>query len=69
MDIPLAGFMYEDGMSDFGKGTILRAKEGDGNGSNWTLYLRADHNGVAVGGNSRRNLGENIRCVRDINAK
>ena len=69
MDIPLAGFMYEDGMSDFGKGTILRAKEGDGNGTNWTLYLRADHNGVAVGGNSRRNLGENIRCVRDINAK
>ncbi len=69
MDIPLAGFMYEDGMSDFGKGTILRAKEGDGNGTNWTLYLRADHNGVAVGGNSRRNLGENIRCVRNVNAK
>jgi len=69
MDIPLAGFMYEDGMSDFGKGTILRAKEGDGFGTNWTLYLRADHNGIAVGGNSRRNLGENIRCVRDVNAK
>ena len=69
MDIPLAGFIYEDGMSDFGKGTILRAKEGDGYGTNWTLYLRGDHNGVAVGGNSRRNLGENIRCVRDINAK
>ena len=69
MDIPLAGFIYEDGMSDFGKGTILRAKEGDGYGTNWTLYLRGDHNGVAVGGNSRRNLGENIRCVRDVNAK
>ena len=69
MDIPLAGFMYEDGMSDFGAGTILRAVEGDGNGSNWTLYLRSGHNGVAVAGNSRRNLGENIRCVRDINAK
>ena len=69
MDIPLAGFLYESGMSDFGGGTILRAVEGDGNGTNWTLYLRSGHNGIAVGGNSRRNLGENIRCVRDINAK
>jgi hypothetical protein len=69
MDIPLAGFMYESGMSDFGGGTILRAVEGDGNGTNWTLYLRSGHNGVAVGGRSRRNLGENIRCVRDVNAK
>ena len=69
MDIPLAGFMYESGMSDFGTGTILRAVEGDGNGTNWTLYLRSGHNGIAVGGGSRRNLGENIRCVRDVNAK
>ena len=69
MDIPLAGFMYESGMSDFGAGAILRAKEGDGFGTNWTLYLRSGHNGVAVAGNSRRLLGENIRCVRDVNAK
>lgn len=61
--------MYESGMSDFGTGAILRAKEGDGFGTNWTLYLRSGHNGVAVAGNSRRLLGENIRCVRDVNAK
>ena len=69
MDIPLAGFMYENGLSDFGSGTILRAVEGDGNGKNWTMYLRSGHNGIAVGGNSRRLLGDQIRCVRDINAK
>ena len=69
MDIPLAGFIYEDSMSDFGKGVILRAVEGDYKGHNWTMYLRSGHNGVAVAGGSRRILGENIRCVRDINAK
>ncbi len=69
MDIPLAGFLYESGISDYGAGTILRAVEGDGNGTNWTMYLRGGHNGVAVGGNSRRILGDQIRCVRDVNAK
>ena len=69
MDIPLAGFLYESGISDYGGGTILRAVEGDGKGTNWTMYLRSGHNGIAVGGRSRRILGDQIRCVRDINAK
>jgi hypothetical protein len=71
MDIPLAGFLYEDGMSDFGSGTILRAAEGDDtkSGHNWTMYLRSGHRGIAVAAGSRRMLGENIRCVRDVNAK
>ena len=69
MDIPLAGFLYESGISDYGGGTILRAVEGDGKGTNWTMYLRSGHNGIAVGGKSRRILGDQIRCVRDINAK
>lgn len=73
MDIPLCGFMYENGLTDFGTGSIVRISEADTNkgkvGVNWTLYLRADHNGVAVAGNSRRNLGDQIRCVRDITVK
>ena len=51
-------------------GAILRTSEAPKkDGLNWVMYLRSGSNGVCVTYSSRRNLGENIRCVRDINAK
>jgi len=77
MDFPLCGYIDAGGtypfVNDFGDGCILRAMEtylpNSSVGRNWTIYLRNEHQGVAVGGNSRRSLGDQIRCVRDVNAK
>ena len=77
MDFPLCGYIDAGGtypfVNDFGDGCILRAMEtylpNSAIGRNWTIYLRNEHQGVAVGGNSRRSLGDQIRCVRDVNAK
>ena len=70
MDIPLSGFIFDGGFTELGKGAILRASDpSTSRGNNWTLYLRSGSNGVCVTDNTRRNLGENIRCVRDVNAK
>lgn len=70
MDIPLSGFMHNGGFTQFGTDAILRASTpSTTRGWNWTLYFRSGSNGVCVTDNTRRNLGENIRCVRDINAK
>jgi len=76
MDFPLCGYIDAGGtnpfVNDFGDGCILRAMEtyqpNSSVGRNWTIYLRNEHQGVAVGGNSRRSLGDQIRCVRDVNA-
>lgn len=72
MDFPLTGYIDADGFfGELGHGCILRAQETDLSvtGRNWTIYLREDFQGVAVGGRSRRALGDQIRCVRDANAK
>ncbi|MBQ7771369.1 MAG: fimbrillin family protein [Bacteroidales bacterium] len=77
MDFPLCGYIDAGGtypfVNDFGDGCILRAMEtylpNSAIGRNWTIYLRNEHQGVAVGGNSRRSLGDQVRCVRDVNAK
>ncbi len=75
MDFPLCGYIDANTpfLNDFGDGCILRAMETDlsGNkvGRNWTIYLRNEHQGVTVGGNSRRSLGDQIRCVRDVNVE
>lgn len=72
MDFPLTGYIDADGFfAELGYGCILRAQETDLSvtGRNWTMYLREDFQGVAVGGRSRRALGDQIRCVRDVNAK
>ena len=67
MDIPLCGYILESWNTD---GAILRASEAPmTNGLNWVMYLRSGSNGVCVTYSSRRVLGENIRCVRDVNAK
>ena len=67
MDIPLCGYIYKSLNMD---GAILRTSDAhEKSGLNWVMYLRSGSNGVCVTHSSRRNLGENIRCVRDVNAK
>ena len=67
MDIPLCGYVYKGMSLD---GAILRTSEAPmTKGINWVMYLRSGSNGVCVTKSSRRHLAENIRCVRDINAK
>lgn len=70
MDIPLSGYMYDGGITEVGTAAILRASDpSTTRGNNYTLYLRSGSNGVTVTQNTRRLLGENIRCVRDVEAK
>ena len=82
MDFPLCGYIDSgDGTNSiishhpylgaFGNGCILRSQEIDPSvkGRNWTMYFMDQFQGVSVGGTSRRSLGDQIRCVRDVNAK
>ena len=70
MDFPLCGFFDSYGfIDDFGDGCIMRISDSDGEGRNWTIYLRNAYRGVSVGATSCRTLGDQIRCVRDVNAK
>ena len=83
MDFPLCGYIdpgdntnsivsHHPYLGAFGNGCILRSQEIDTSGSlgrNWTMYFMNTYRGVTVGGGSRRTLGDQIRCVRDINAK
>ena len=83
MDFPLCGYIDSgDGtntvvsthpyLGAFGNGCILRSSEVDfsyASGRNWTMYFMDTYRGVTVGGGSRRTLGDQVRCVRDINAK
>ena len=70
MDFPLCGFFDSYGyIDDFGDGCIMRISDSDGEGRNWTIYLRNAYRGVSVGATSCRTLGDQIRCVRDINVK
>ena len=70
MDFPLCGFLDSYGfIDDFGDGCIMRIADHDTEGRNWTIYFRNEYKGVSVGSSSCRTLGDQIRCVRDINAK
>jgi hypothetical protein len=82
MDFPLCGYIdsgdntntivkHHPYLGAFGNGCILRSQEIDPSvaGRNWTMYFMDTFKGVTVGGASRRSLGDQIRCVRDINAK
>ena len=70
MDFPLCGFFDSYGfIDDFGDGCIMRISDSDGEGRNWTIYLRNAYRGVSVGATSCRTLGDQVRCVRDVNAK
>lgn len=71
-DFPGAGFLITDGMPDlrtFGQGSVLRTSEPAGTSTNWVLYLSVTDFQVSVQSGSRRSLGDQIRCVRDINLK
>jgi hypothetical protein len=83
MDFPLCGYIdpgdgsnsiitHHPYLGAFGNGCILRSQEIDVTGSlgrNWTMYFMDTYRGVTVGGGSRRSLGDQVRCVRDVNAK
>ena len=83
MDFPLCGYIdpgdgsnsiikHHPYLGAFGNGCILRSQEIDVTGSlgrNWTMYFMDTYRGVTVGGGSRRSLGDQVRCVRDVSAK
>ena len=77
MQVPACGFIHTTGMQGLnsdGISTILRSSDynltfGVDNFSyNWVCYLRRDYNFGLFNG-SRKALGDQIRCVRDVTAK
>lgn len=69
MEIPCVGFIHphrEYKLDGDGVNAILRTSQtGSGNGTNWVFYLRNDWQFGLIDG-SRRALGDQIRCVRDV---
>ena len=63
-------------LRSFGFGTVIRTSdsnptglaESSGNGFNYVQYLSTTDYQLSIQPNSRRSLGDQIRCVRDINA-
>lgn len=71
MEIPCVGFIHPHSahkLDGDGVNAILRTSQtGSGNGTNWVFYLRNDWQFGLIN-SSRRALGDQIRCVRDITA-
>ncbi len=69
MEIPSVGFIHPQGahkLDGDGVNAILRTSQtGSGDGTNWVFYLRNDWQFGLIDG-SRRALGDQIRCVRDV---
>jgi hypothetical protein len=71
---PCAGFIVTDGTFDlrsFGDGIVLRTSESSGNlksQNSWVQYLSTTNFNVSVQNSSRRSLGDQVRCCRDISA-
>lgn len=69
MEIPSVGFIHPQGahkLDGDGVNAILRTSQtGSGDGTNWVFYLRNDWQFGLING-SRRALGDQIRCVRDV---
>lgn len=69
MEIPSVGFIHphrEYKLDGDGVNAILRTSQtGSGDGTNWVFYLRNDWQFGLING-SRRALGDQIRCVRDV---
>ena len=53
----------------FGWGTIMRTSDYYGTTNNWVQYLSVTDYQLSIQNASRRSLGDQIRCVRDVNAK
>ena len=80
MQVPACGFIHTTGMQGLnsdGISTILRSCDynltfgvdlSDNFSYNWVCYLRRDYN-FGLFGRSRKALGDQIRCVRDVTAK
>jgi hypothetical protein len=70
---PCAGFLVTDqyywDLRSFGEGLVLRTSESKGNSDDsWVQYLATATFNVSIENNSRRSLGDQIRCCRDISA-
>ena len=70
MQVPAVGFIHPSGgdiLEGDGENAILRTSQYSGTGTNWVCYLRNDWQFGLIDG-SRKALGDQIRCVRDITA-
>ena len=71
MQIPACGFIHTIGgnkLDGDGVSTVLRSSDWVKVGYNWVCYLRSDQSFGLFDG-SRKALGDQIRCVRDVTAK
>ena len=71
MQIPACGFIHTIGgnkLDGDGVSTVLRSSDWVKAGYNWVCYLRSDQSFGLFDG-SRKALGDQIRCVRDVTAK
>jgi hypothetical protein len=53
----------------FGWGTIMRTSDYYSTTNNWVQYLSVTDYQLSIQNASRRSLGDQVRCVRDVNAK
>lgn len=71
MQIPACGFIHTTGgdkLDGDGVSTVLRSSDWVKAGFNWVCYLRSDQSFGLFDG-SRKALGDQIRCVRDVTAE
>ena len=70
MQVPAVGFIHPSGgniLEGDGENAILRTSQYSGTGTNWVCYLRNSWKFGLIN-ESRKALGDQIRCVRDITA-
>ena len=71
MQIPACGFIYPGGglyLCGDGINAILRTTDYVGASTNWVCYLRNDGWTFGMQSSSRKALGDQIRCIRDVTA-
>ena len=76
MQIPACGFIYPGGsvsdgaysLNGDGINAILRTTDFNNSSTNWVCYLRNDGWQFGLISSSRKALGEQIRCIRDVTA-
>ncbi len=79
MTIPSAGYIVSDGIPDlrtFGAGVVMRTSDSvptpagthEDRAKCYALYLSTTNDMVSVSVDHRRSLGDQIRCVRDVEA-
>lgn len=71
MQIPACGFIHPQGglfLNGDGINAILRTTDYSGAGTNWVCYLRNDGWTFGLQNSSRKALGDQIRCIRNVEA-